>query len=293
MIMELLNTLYNLMSLVFVLGTMASMGLSLTISQITGPLRNARFVIVALLANFLVPPILAFLLIQVFALDEPLAVGLMLVSLAAGAPALPKTAVFAKVDAAAATGLMVLLVVVTILVLPVALPLLLTGISVTFWDIASGLIILILVPLAVSLFVRARYPEAAASALPHFAQASNLSLLFLMVLMVVLNFSDVVGLLGSGGLLASLVLVGLTTAGGYLLGRLGKAGDWLQGLGAGQRNIAAAMVVATMNFGNDEIVMVVVYSLIGMVVIIPLALELGKRAKAAAPADDAAAAVAH
>jgi len=279
--MELLNTLYNLMSLVFVLGTMASMGLSLTISQITGPLRNARFVIVALLANFLVPPILAFLLIQVFSLDEPLAVGLMLVSLAAGAPALPKTAVFAKVDAAAATGLMVLLVVVTILVLPVALPLLLTGISVTFWDIASGLIILILVPLAVSLFVRARYPEAAASALPHFAQASNLSLLFLMVLMVVLNFSDVVGLLGSGGLLASLVLVGLTTAGGYLLGRLGKAGDWLQGLGAGQRNIAAAMVVATMNFGNDEIVMVVVYSLIGMVVIIPLALELGKRAKAA------------
>jgi predicted Na+-dependent transporter len=291
--MELLNTLYNLMSLVFVLGTMASMGLSLTMAQITGPLRNARFVVVALLANFLVPPILAFILIQLFALDEPLAVGLMLVSLAAGAPALPKTAVFAKVDAAAATGLMVLLVVVTILVLPVALPLLLTGISVTFWDIASGLIILILVPLAVSLFVRARYPEAAASALPHFAQASNLSLLFLMVLMIVLNFSDVVGLLGSGGLLASLVLVGLTTAGGYLLGRLGKAGDWLQGLGAGQRNIAAAMVVATMNFGNDEIVMVVVYSLIGMVVIVPLALELGKRAAAAAPADEAEAVVAH
>jgi hypothetical protein len=33
-----------------------------------------------------------------------------------------------------------------------------------------------------------------------------------------------------------------------------------------------------MDFGNDEIVMVVVYSLIGMVIIIPLALELGKRA---------------
>lgn len=280
--MELLNTLYNLMSLVFVLGTMASMGLSLTIAQITGPLRNARFVIVALLANFVIPPILAFILIQIFALDEPLAVGLMLVSLAAGAPGLPKTAVFAKIDAAAATGLMVLLVVVTIIILPIALPLLLTGISVTFWDIASGLVTLILVPLVVSLFVRARYPEAAASALPHFAQASNLSLLILMVLMVVLNFSDVVGLLGSGGLIASLVLVVLTTAGGYLLGRLGKAGDWLQGLGAGQRNIAAAMVVATMNFGNDEIVMVVVYSLIGMVVIIPMALELGKRAGAVA-----------
>jgi len=277
--MELLNTLYNLMGLVFVLGTIISMGLSLTIAQITGPLRNVRFVIMALLANFVVPPILALILIRVFNLDESLAVGLLLVSLAAGAPALPKTAVFAKLDTAAATGLMVLLVVVTIIVLPIALPLLLTGISVTFWDIASGLIILILVPLAISLFVRARYPEAAASALPHFAQASNLSLLILLVLMVVLNFSNVVGLLGSGGLLASLILIVLTTVGGYLLGRLGKADSWVQALGAGQRNIAAAMVVATMNFGNDEVVMVVVYSLIILVVLIPLALELGKRAK--------------
>jgi predicted Na+-dependent transporter len=277
--MELLNTLYNLMGLVFVLGTICSMGLSLTIAQITGPLRNGRFVIIALLANFVVPPILALILIRVFSLDESLAVGLLLVSLAAGAPGLPKTAVFAKLDTAAATGLMVLLVVITIIVLPIALPLLLTGISVTFWDIASGLIILILVPLAISLFVRARYPEAAAAALPHFAQASNLSLLILLVLMVVLNFSNVVGLLGSGGLLASLILIILTTVGGYLLGSLGKADSWVQALGAGQRNIAAAMVVATMNFGNDEVVMVVVYSLIILVILIPLALELGKRAE--------------
>ena len=275
--MELLNTLYNLMRLVFVLGTICSMGLSLTMKQITEPLRSARFVIVALLANFVVPVILALILIQLFSLDDSLAVGLLLVSLAAGAPALPKTAVFAKLDPAKATGLMVLLVVVTILVMPILLPLFLTGISVTFWDIASGLVYLILIPLAISLFVRARYPDVAASIQPMFAQASNLSLLILMVLMIVLNFNDVIGLLGSGGLLASLILIILTTAGGYLLGRLGKADGWLQALGAGQRNIAAAMVVATTNFGSDEIVMVVVFSLIGMVILIPLAMELGKR----------------
>jgi predicted Na+-dependent transporter len=282
---DILNTLYNLMGLVFVLGTIISMGLSLTMQQITAPLRNARFVIVALLANFIIPPILALILIQVFSLDETLAVGLLLVSLAAGAPGLPKTAVFAKVDTAVATGLMVLLVVVTIIVLPIALPLLLTGISVTFWDIASGLVYLILIPLALSLFVRARYPDAAASAQPLFAQASNISLLFLMVLMVVLNFSDVVGLLGSGGLLASLILVILTVVGGYLLGSLAKTESWVQALGAGQRNIAAAMVVSTMNFGSDEVVMVVVYSLIVLLVLVPLALELGKRRAKAAGAE--------
>ena len=85
--MELLNTLYDLMGLVFVLGTMISMGLSLTVKQITEPLRDGRFVLIALAANFIVPPAAAFLLIRAFSLDEPLAVGLLLVSLAAGAPA--------------------------------------------------------------------------------------------------------------------------------------------------------------------------------------------------------------
>jgi BASS family bile acid:Na+ symporter len=277
--MEPLNTLYNLMGLVFVLGTIISMGMSLTMKQITGPLRNVRFVIIALIANFVVPPICAFILIRVLSLDESLAVGLLLVSLAAGAPGLPKMAEFAKLDTAAATSLMVVLVVVTILVLPIALPLLLTGVSVTFWDIASGLVFLILIPLAVSLFVRARWEPLAITAQPHFTQASNISLLFLMVLMVVLNFNDVVGLLGSGGLLASLILVILSALGAYLLGGLGRSHPWVQGFGAGQRNIAAAMVVATMNFGSDEVVMVVVYSLITLLVMIPLALELGKRGK--------------
>ena len=289
--METLNSLYNLMGLIFVLGTIISMGLSLTMAQITRPLRNVRFVVMALLANFVVVPVAAYILIRVFSLDETLATGLLLVALAAGAPGLPKMAELAKVDTAAATALMALLIVVTIIILPIALPVLLTGVSMTFWDIASGLIFLILVPLAVSLFVRARYEDVAAQFQPYFTQASSFSLLALMVLMVVLNFQKVINLLGSGGLLASLILVILSAGGGYLLGGLGGSNQWVQALGAGQRNIAAAMVVATMNFGSQEIVMVVVYSLITLIIMTPLSLELGKRrAKAAEAAGETGAA---
>jgi predicted Na+-dependent transporter len=282
---ELLNTLYDLMGLIFVLGTIISMGLRLTMSQITGPLRDVRFVILALLANFFVVPVAAIILTQIISLDEALVTGLILVSLAAGAPGLPKMAEFAKVDTAAATGLMVLLVVATIIVMPIVVPLMATEVSVTFWDIASGLVFLILIPLAVSLFARARWEAFATEVQPHFTQASNFSLLALMVLMVVLNFDNVIDLLGSGGLLVSLILVIVSVAGGYLLGGLGGSNQWVQALGAGQRNIAAAMVVATMNFGNDEIVMVVVFSLITLLVMTPLALELGKRGAAAAEAE--------
>ena len=283
--MEILNTLYNLMGLIFVLGTIVSMGLGLTIAQITGPLRNIRFVIMALLANFVVVPVTAYILTLVFSLDEALVTGLILVSLAAGAPGLPKMAEFARLDTAAATGLMMLLVVVTIIIMPIVVPLVATGVSVTFWDIASGLILLILVPLALSLFVRARWESFAATVQPYFTQASSFSLLALMVLMVVLNFKNVINLFGSGGLLTSLILVILSAVGGYLLGALGGSNKWVQALGAGQRNIAAAMVVATMNFGNQEIVMVVVYSLITLIVMTPLALELGKRRAKAAEAE--------
>ena len=196
------------------------MGLGLTMAEIMQPLRNVRFVIMALLANFVVAPLAAFMLIRLFSLDESIAIGLLLVALAAGAPGLPKMAEFAKVDTAVATSLMALLVVVTIIVLPIALPLLLTGITVTFWDIASGLVYLILIPLAVSLFVRARYSDVAVHFQPYFTQASTISLLALMVLMVVLNFNNVIGMLGSGGLLASLILVILTVAGRLSAGHL-------------------------------------------------------------------------
>ena len=280
--MELLDTLYNLMSLVFVLGTMISMGLSLTLKQITAPLRNARFMVVALLANFVLVPTAAYVLALLIPLDETLVTGLILVSIAAGAPALPKLAQIAGVDAAAATGLMVLLIVATILIMPIGLPLLLSGVEVGFWDIASGLLTLMLIPLALSLFVRARWEPIAAIVQPYAAQASSISLLFLLVLMVVLNWSSVVSLFGSGGLLASILLVAIAVVIGYLLGGPGASTKWVQALGAGQRNIAAAMVVATANFGSEEIVMIVVYSLITLVLMTPLAGELGKRAKAAA-----------
>ena len=154
--------------------------------------------------------------------------------------------------------------------------------AVSFWDIASGLILLILVPLAASLFVRARWESFAFTVQPYFTQASSFSLLALMVLMVVLNFRNVIELFGSGGLLASLILVIISAGGGYLLGSLGGSNQWVQALGAGQRNIAAAMVVATMNFGSQEIVMVVVYSLVTLIVMVPLSLELGRRRAEAA-----------
>lgn len=274
---EILETLATLSVLVFVIGSMASMGLSLKISQIMAPLKDMKLVLFALLANFVLVPLTAVLITLVFPLDEPLRIGLILLATAAGAPFLPKLAEVAKGSAAFSVGLMVLLMVATIIYLPIVLPLLLGGVAVNPWDIAQSLIVMMLLPLAVGLFVNGRYEEIAAKAQPTFGQASNIAILVLTVLGLVLNFKSMIGLVGSWGILAGVIFIIIAVVVGYFLGGSDSHIKSVMGLGTGQRNISAALVVAGQNFGIDVVTYLMVIAVIGLVVLMPLAGELGKR----------------
>ena len=100
------------------------------------------------------------------ALDKPLKDGLLIMGVAAGVPFLPTLALAAKGDIAFAVGLMVLLMVATVVVLLVALPLMLQGVTISAWSIAKSLLVLMLVPLAIALAIRAYWPELAAEYQP-------------------------------------------------------------------------------------------------------------------------------
>jgi predicted Na+-dependent transporter len=281
---EILATLAQLSVLVFVIGSMASMGLSLKMSHIIAPLKNARLVILALVANFVLVPLVAILITLVIPLDEPVRIGLILLATAAGAPFLPKLAEVAKGSTAFSVGLMVLLMVVTIIYLPIVLPLLLGGVEVNPWDIAQSLIVMMLIPLAIGLIINARYEETAAKIQPTFGQASNIALLVLTVLGLVLNFQAMIGLVGSLGILAGIIFIVLSLVAGYLLGMVGSSDGAIRsvmGLGTAQRNISAALVVAAQNFDTNVITYLMVIAVIGLVILMPAAGELGKRAKAA------------
>ena len=148
MLMDLLNKAVTVAMLGFVVSSMLAMGSGLTIRQIIEPLRNARLVLLALLANFVLMPLGALALAKVLWLDNPFAVGLLVLGCAAGAPFLPKLAELAKGNLAFSVGAMVLLMVVTVGYLPVVMPLLLPGVTVDPWNIARSLVLLMLLPLA-------------------------------------------------------------------------------------------------------------------------------------------------
>jgi BASS family bile acid:Na+ symporter len=278
MLMSILSKAATVAMLSFVVSSMLAMGTGLTVTRIIEPLRNVRLVLFALLANFVLMPLCAAALARVLRLEEPFGVGLLLLGCAAGAPFLPKLAELAKGNLAFAVGAMVLLMVVTVGYLPIVLPLLLPGVTVDPWKIARSLILLMLLPLAVGLTAKAYYEGLAAQAKPVLARIANISLLLLMVLITTANVDKVLQVFGTFGIFAGLLFIALGVGIGWLLGGTDVDIKRVMALGTGQRNIAAALVVASQSFDDPKVVvMVIVVAIVGFIVLMPLSRALGSR----------------
>ena len=273
--MELIQKLVPVCMLVFVLSSMLAMGFGLTVGEIVAPLRNVRRVVMSLLANFLLVPLVALALGALLRLDQPLGVGLLLLGSAAGAPFLPKLTQLAKGNLAFAVGLMVLLMVITVGYLPLVLPLLLSGVSVDSAKIARSLFLLMLLPLAAALVVKARFPTAAARTRPILERISNLSLILFTLLLVTVNVNNVLAVFGTRAILAGLLFIIISFGSGWLLGGPEPDARRVLALGTAQRNIAAALVVAAQSFEDPKVVvMVIVVAIVGLLILMPLSRRL-------------------
>ena len=272
---EFFEAIAQLSGLAFVVTSMLAMGMSLTVAQIVAPLRNGRLVVLALIANFVLVPALAYGIAAVIPIDESLRTGLIVLAAAGGAPFLPKLVQVANGPIALGVGLMVLLMVVTIAYLPIVLPLLLPGLEVDPGAIAQSLIVLMLVPLAIGLLIRANAAETAAEYGPVFTKASSLAIVVLMVVGLGLSARNILGLLGTGGIVALLLFVAGSFAIGFVLGGGDPGVRSVLGLGTAQRNVSAALVVAAQNFGPDTLTFVLVGAIVMLLILMPVARRLG------------------
>src|SRR5689334_22094033 len=81
-----LSSLLIITILAFAVASMLSVGCSYTLRQIMVPLRSVSAIVRAVIANFALVPLCAFGILHLIPLDPPLAMGLKLLALAAGAP---------------------------------------------------------------------------------------------------------------------------------------------------------------------------------------------------------------
>src|SRR6185437_15706743 len=204
-----------------------------------------------------VMPLGALALAKMLSLDEPFGIGLLLLGGAAGSPFLPTLADLAMGNLAFAVGAMVLLMIVAVGYLPLVLPLLLPGVTVNSWEIARSLLLLMLLPLALGLALKARYGELAARVKPVLDWISNVSLILLVCLITAANIDKVLQVFGTRAILAGLLFIVLGLGTGWLLGGSGAGTKRVMALGTGQRNIAAALVVAS-SFSDPKVVVMVI-----------------------------------
>lgn len=107
-------------------------------------------------------------------------------------------------------------------------------------------------------------------------------MVLLLVLMLGLNISKVLGLFGSGAILAMLSLEIVAVVDGYFFGDPGAVTKRVLALGICQRNMAATVAIATANFADqpDVLVFLVAAGLVAMIIVMPAAPSSAGAAKA-------------
>jgi BASS family bile acid:Na+ symporter len=223
----------------------------------------------ALVANFLMAPLIAWTLCRLFPLDPDYESGLLLLGGAAGAPFLPKLAQRARANEALAITLMMLLVVGTVAFLPLVMPFILPGLRARPLDIAFPLVVLIVAPLAAGMLLRGLWEPAARRAEPFLRHLSDLCLIVFVVVIVGTHLGALWSVLGSGAILTAMVFVLLSGGAAYALGGPDLATRRITALATGQRNIAAAIVSAGVSFPDQPrtLVMILVTDVVALVIL--------------------------
>jgi predicted Na+-dependent transporter len=277
---ELLTVIAQISGFLGIVCSMFAMGLGLTVAQIVQPLKNARLVVLALLANFVLVPLLAYGITLIIPLEESLKIGLIVLATCAGAPFLILEARGAKSNLAVAVGIMTLLMVVTIFYLPVVLPLLLTGVEVDAGAIAQSLIVLMLIPLILGLLVKAHAPDTAKDWAPTMNKIGSLGILILLVVGLGLNLTNVISLIGTRGFLALLLFIVGSLLIGFVFGGRDPGVRNVMGLGTAQRNVSAAILITLQNFaGTNAVPYVLVAAILLPLILISIARWLGRRSE--------------
>ena len=266
--------------LVFVIASMLGVGLALTAEEIIRPLKNLKLVFLALLSNFILVPILTYAAAIFFKLEASLFNGLMIMACCAGAPFLPMLARLAGGSVAFGVGLMIVLMVVTVFYAPFIIPLAIPGITINPWSIAYPLMIYMLLPLFIGMVIKAIRPVFADIIQPFVKKITAVTVLIVVVLALFIASPAFVRAYGTGVYNATALFVVGSILAGYIFSGLKTHDKYVMALGAGQRNLTAALLIAVTNFSDRNVVVVVLIgSLVGSIILFAAAGSFGRFAK--------------
>jgi BASS family bile acid:Na+ symporter len=214
---ELLPILLKITVIIFMAGNLLELGLRLDLKKAMAGLRDVRFVTLSLLWAFVLCPALAYLIGVALPLSEPYAMGLLLLGLAPCAPLLPGMVDKAHGDVNYAASFMLLASAGTVIYMPLAVPLLVKGLSVSAWTVAKPMLFLVLIPLVAGIGIQVRWPSIASLIQPFVKKGTMVDTLLMLLVVVVLYGMGFLGAIGTWAILAQVLFYTLTIVASYAL----------------------------------------------------------------------------
>jgi BASS family bile acid:Na+ symporter len=198
--------------------------------------------------------------------------GLLLAGPAPCAPFYPLVVRKARGDVAFAGAFLLLTAVGTVLMMPLTVPLLIQGLTVSPWAIAKPLLTLVLIPLLIGLALRVYAEPVAARLFPVVKRIAGIATLTVLVLVLILYGKGMLNSMGSFAIGAQMLfLCGMAVASYKTAFGLKQKQRSVMALGTGTRNIAAVFAVLTAIPDPDPRLVVMIVLVVPLSVIVAFA----------------------
>lgn len=230
---------------------MFGMGMTLKLSDFKVVFTKPKAVICGILSQFIIMPVLAFLLVTLFQLPTELAVGVILVGACPGGTSSNVMTYLAKGDVALSVGMTACTTIMAPFVTP-ALVLLLAGqtVDVSYVSMPVSIVQVVLVPIALGFVINyffSKFAQAFSKALP------LISVIAICLIIMAVVSANAAKLMTTGPLVVAVVMLHNVCgyALGYLAGRLlGLTKEQMRTLSieVGMQNSGLATSLATMHF---------------------------------------------
>jgi len=223
-------------------GNLLDMGLRLNPGSALKGLRNIWFVAHTLFWGFIVGPGVAYLITLVLPLEYPYAIGLILLGMAPCAPFVPLFVGKAKGDLGYTAAFMLLVAIGTIIFMPLAVPFMVKGLSVTAWAIARPLIVMILIPLVIGMAILQLSLAIAAKMLPVVKKITMVFTALTFIFIVIVYGKGIISVAGSLAVASQCILFLVLTLFPFWFGfGLKRDQKIIQSIGMSTRNLGAAI----------------------------------------------------
>jgi BASS family bile acid:Na+ symporter len=245
--------------IIFMVGNLLDLGIRLDLKAALGGLKNVRFVTGSVLWAFVLCPMVAYGVTRFLPLAPGYAMGFLLLSLAPCAPLLPMVAEKAHADLNYVASFILIAAFGTVIYMPLMVPVVVKGLSVSAWTVAKPLLFLVLIPLVIGVAVRNRWGGFASRIQPFVKKLTGVDTLVMLICVVAIYGKGFIGSIGSWAALAQAIFYTVITAGAYAIGFGMPPGQKsVVSLGICTRNNGAALAPLLMAKDTDPNALVMV-----------------------------------